>query len=54
MSYFINSTVLDSLRNCGWVAMAEEGVEATLNFSQDQPGITTKLWTNYPEQTNEL
>ena len=33
--------------------MAEEWVEATLTSSQDQSGITTKLWRNYPEQTTE-
>ena len=33
--------------------MIEERVEATITFSQDQSGITTKLWRNYPEQTTE-
>ena len=29
-------------------------MEATLTYSQDQSGITTKLWRNHPEQTTEL
>ena len=28
-------------------------MEVTLTSSQDQSGITTKLWRNHPEQTTE-
>ena len=28
-------------------------MEAALTSSQDQSGITTKLWRNYPEKTTE-
>ena len=28
-------------------------MEATLTSTQDQSGITTKGWRNYPEQTTE-
>ena len=33
--------------------MVEEWVEATLTSSQDQSGITTKMWRNHLEQTTE-
>ena len=33
--------------------MAEEWIEAKLASSQDQSGITAKLWRNHQEQTTE-
>ena len=33
--------------------MTEEYMEGTLTYSQDQSGITTKLWKNHPQQTTE-
>ena len=33
--------------------MVEEWMEATLNSSQNQFGITTKLWRKHPEKTTK-
>ena len=55
MNYFNNSINFVEFFKKLWMGgkMVEEWVEATLNSSQDQPGTTTKLWKNYPEQTTE-